>query len=128
MSFKYFIIGVVFLFAFFFLMGCSGWNENTGAGECSVGIVTPLYNGLATFILIAAFTGIFWMPVLFIAVLIIVYVKRSKEKAAAIAAGTYVEPVEIQPQSPIRAFFKKYKMFIIFALVVIWAVREFMTM
>lgn len=58
---------------------CSGWNEGTMSGTCSLPVLTPLYDTLSTVMLMMAFGGfIFVGPVLLVFAIISIVSKIRK--------------------------------------------------
>ena len=64
------VLGVLFGVGILLSPFCSGWNEGSMAGTCTILPLDFLYNAVNGFALIFAFTGILWGPVaLFCAVI-----------------------------------------------------------
>lgn len=58
------------LFSIIFILGVLMWATCNGGGEdygsCSISFLEPLYNAVKGYVLLLAFTGFIWIPVLVI--------------------------------------------------------------
>jgi hypothetical protein len=84
---------------------CSGWNESTGDGTCTLPMLTNFYNGIMMIILIVGLTGpiFFIIPIAMVAVVVSVVSKirriaggyRPQTAFAIISESVFIIPIVV---------------------------------
>jgi nitrate/nitrite transporter NarK len=71
MIIRYFFGTLLIIFTIFNLAFCGDWNEGSMQGSCALSLMDPLYNQFMGILLLAAFTGIYWLPILILVQLLV---------------------------------------------------------
>ncbi len=70
------IVGTMLLVAPY----CSGWNEGSMHGSCTIPMLEGLYNAASNFTLLFAFTGMLTAPIAIVAALVSLVAKAMRRK------------------------------------------------
>ena len=92
---KYYVIFIIIGLIFLINTSCSGWNEASMNGSCTVPGLAPIYNFLMGILLMLAFTAFMWIPLLLVCLL--VYSQITKKKK-----GTSIEQSVTPPDNTLN--------------------------